>query len=244
MKFNSRLTSFEYDSLNKDEIITLHIQECELINELIGSFLSKKMGLNTAFYKFCLSEDGKSLYALSKILYQPEYTTIKEVLKRDRQSDLSYEERPSYKLYHLKNKTLEFYKGTLLFSDILKVTAIDLKMGHWNRSSCNMQVKVDSFGTLTLGPIFDYQSAYSKVKDYYTNSFLSVKNNYISLNILLKKYPELCDYIRFLNSFSISEILSRIEEEKKVEFSNQEKIYYQERQSDNDKVISKVKRLY
>lgn len=214
-----------------------------LINELIGSYLSKRIELDTVDYQIGITRDG-DLVALSELFYKSgfRYMEMYKFLEQDGQVDYQWLQKSAFCLWKCATATLQHYEGTPMFSAILKTIAVDLKMGQCDRNSSNMQVKIDGFGTISLVPLYDYEKAYERKKRMiYANPFIAVKKNHMSLKTLFRTYPELWDYMQYLNSISMKEILGDIAQEKQVSFTEEEKEYYENRQKENDRMIQKIK---
>lgn len=221
--------------------------EFSLINELIGSYLSKKIDLDTVDYEIGQKESDGTLFALSKIFYEEgyQYQSASEFLKRHhyRNCFLLPETRFLTKLpVYYNMRTLKLYRGTRFYTSNLKLIAVDLKMAQYDRHSRNLQIKIDSKGTIDLAPLYDYGGSYLAflTKDY-VNPFVYIKKDKDTLEWLFTFYPELWEYVQFLQGISITDVLDSIAQEKGIEFTNVEYSSYRELQQANDEVMSKVK---
>lgn len=217
-----------------------------LINELIGSYLSHRIGLDTVDYEIGKRESDGALFALSKVFYEEGYQY---------QSVASFLEEHHYKncwkklgspilqllpVYYNMN-TLKLYRGTPFYDHNLKLIAVDLKMAQHDRHKTNMQIKIDSRGTIDLAPLYDYSRAYNIHFDLsYANPFVFIRYTPRTLELLFSRYPELRDYVEFLRKVSIEEILQGIEEEKGILFTPEEHREYQLCQEQNDKLIDQA----
>ncbi len=179
-----------------------------MINELIGSYLAKRIGLDSVDYEIGRRESDKALFALSKVFYEEGYQ----------------------------------YQYADQFDSCMKLIAVDLKMAQHDRHRKNIQIKIDSIGTIDLAPIYDYGRAYSVNFDLaYANPFAFIRYTEASLDLLFRRYPELRDYVFFLSKITMEEILSAIEEEKKLHFTSQEKKEYCIEQQNIDSLMDKVR---
>ncbi len=217
-----------------------------LINELIGSYLAHRIGLDTVDYEISKRESDGALFALSKVFYEEGYQY---------QSVLSFLEEHHYKScwrklgnpilqaipVYYNMKTLKLYRGTPFYDNNLKLIAVDLKMAQHDRHKSNMQIKIDSRGTIDLAPVYDYSRAYNVYFDLsYANPFAFIRYTTLTLQLLFSHYPELRDYVEFLRKVSIEEILHGIEEEKGIIFTPEEYKEYQLSQEQNDRLIDQA----
>lgn len=219
-----------------------------MINELIGSYLSKRIELDTVDYE--IGVIGNCYIALSKVFYEEGYRYLSAksyLIERNRLDAGS----TSIKFRCLKTRNLKLLQKEACFEDILKLIAVDLKMGQSDRHGNNVQMKIDGTGTVSLAPIYDYGCSYMESNDgicyqMYANPFVLVRRNPYSLGRLFRKYPSLQGYMHFLNQISIEEILGGIEQEKRISFEGKEYEYYQKKQGEIDEVIQniKIKRIF
>lgn len=218
-----------------------------MTNELIGTYLAKRLGLDTVDYQIGIRESDGHFFALSEIFYEEgyQYQSACEFLKQHHYKNcfqmLPGDIRTILPSYY-RMKTLKLYKGTPFYDSNLKLIALDLKMIQRDRHDENLQVKIDSKGTIDLAPIYDYGRSYKyPFKVAYANPFAFIRFTESTLEHLFKHYPELKEYVFFLSSISIDEILSSIEEEKSVVFTPEERIEYQIAQELSENVINKAK---
>jgi len=218
-----------------------------MTNELIGSYLAKKLELDTVDYQIGKRQCDGQIFALSKLFYEDgyQYQSALEFLREHHYKNCFGMVQSSFKktalcYYHLR--TLKAYKGTLFYDSCMKLIAVDLKMAQHDRHRKNIQIKIDSIGTIDLAPIYDYGRAYSVNFDLaYANPFAFIRYTEASLDLLFRRYPELRDYVFFLSKITMEEILSAIEEEKKLHFTSQEKKEYCIEQQNIDSLMDKVR---
>lgn len=268
---NSRVIPFKVNAPTKEEIERLHIPEefkhivsyltkigdniyhyksigvQSLTNELIGTYLSKRIGLDTVEYEIGKRETDGALFALSKIFYEEgyRYQSVPQFLEENHFKSCwqklgtpFFQAMPLY--YNMK--TLRAYRGTPFYDSNLKLIAVDLKMGQYDRHSNNMQIKIDSLGTIDLAPIYDYGGAYMHfLTQSYINPFVYIKKNKETLEWIFTMYPELYGYVRLLQGLSIPDILDDIAQEKRVEFTDVEYSCYDSLQQANDDFVGKIK---
>lgn len=218
-----------------------------MINELIGSYLAKRIGLDSVDYEIGRRESDKALFALSKIFFEEgyQYQYARQFLEEQGYKNGFNMLGNPVKLmlpcyYHLR--TLKLYKGTSFYNSCLKLIAVDLKMAQHDRHRKNLQIKIDSRGTIDLAPIYDYGRAYSVNFDLaYGNPFAFIRYTESTLDLLFRRYPDLRDYVFFLNKIDMEEILRTIEREKHIQFTSQEKREYGLEQQNIDSLIDKVR---
>ncbi len=217
-----------------------------MLHELIGCTFAKKIGLDTVQYRIGKKEENSvTLYALSKIFfekgfyYQDCYTTygtISEKLFTDFEYFLSY--------FYLNNcKLLERVEDYNMILKILKLTAVDLKMGQIDRHNRNLFLKLAQDGSIDLAPIYDYECSYCQkpVPDaVYDNPFLILRKNKISLNSFASKFPEFRAYASFLEKISIDEVFNDIEKEHIVVIPDGERNFYRKMDQKYNKVLKKI----
>ena len=209
-----------------------------LINELIGSYLAKQLDLPSVDYQIGIYQGFK--YVLSKIFYEedflyyfPKYKSNEDLVKYGRNYD--------------KNN---LYKDKLRYLDekvkikMLKLIALDLKMGQYDRHEYNIMFKKKkSTGEVDLTDIYDYGLSYSAGvlhNYYYLNPFMKLSRNSYGINKLMRKHPEIAEYIDKMKSISMEKILDEITKEKEIEFSPKEKSIYTDLDNKNNKVLEKV----
>ncbi len=214
-----------------------------MINELIGSHLAKKLDLDTVDYE--IGETTTGFQALSKPFYEEGYSY--EYFK-------DYFQLPSYSIKVLLSALnpfvafcitdgLDMLKDTSLYSDALKLIALDLKMAQIDRHSSNLQVKIKDNKAVSFAPIYDYSESYliGESASFYFSPLIWIKKNRVSLNELIRRHPELWDYLEYLMNLSIYDILESIGEEKDIEFTGNEVFNYQKSQRLIERPLHKIK---
>ncbi len=261
----SHIMYFEPNNLTEEDILNLYIPDgyqdlilqitkyngeyyyyksvhrSEMIRELIGSALAKRIDLDTVDYKIGKKRVKSSfLYALSKIffeegfIYQNCYDFYGQRII-DRNFFRSY-------VYLNNSQILEKLKDYNTILKVLKLTALDLKMGQYDRHNQNLFLKIDQTGRVDLAPIFDYGGSYSYVlgTKIYDNPFLMIRKNKPSLYAFARKFPEIAEYASFFESIPIVDIFDDIEKEHMLELSDEERFYFQKMDQQNNKVLQKI----
>lgn len=204
-----------------------YLKYANIINELIGSFLARKINLPSVDYQIGVYEN--ELYALSELFYNndfeyfypKDYPGFKMIIKK--------KFRPNFvtDIYYFKNKLSQFDDN--LLNELLKLIALDLKMGQVDRHGHNLMFQKNlKDGLIDLAPVYDYSNSYAffeKPFKYYRNVYLLIRNNKQSLQNLVKKYPQIIEYFAILKELSMEEILAGIEKEKNIEIKPSEKEY-------------------
>lgn len=204
-----------------------YVKYANIINELIGSFLAKKINLTSVDYQIGLYEN--ELYTLSELFYNRdfEYFFPKDCQEFKMNSAKKFHPNPLSNFYHFKSKLDQFDDKLLI--ELLKLIALDLKMGQTDRHGHNLMFKKSiKDKNTTLVPIYDYSSSFARFKTpfkYYRNVYLLIRNNELSIKNLVSKYPQIIEYFDILKEISMEEILEAIEHEKNIEIKDVEKDY-------------------
>lgn len=252
MKFykNSNILEFQPKILNKETLEMLHVpstlpkyitnqfveidgkfyyyknvDQDELISELIGSYLCKVIGLDAVDYQ--IGTYKNLIYALSEIFYEDDYiysnckeyygfcqNTIKKI--------------PAHIYpYYKRTSMLKLIDNPIMLSNILKLTALDVRSGQLDRNNSNIILKTSiKTGITDLEKIYDfsysfldksiYTNYFEAHRFYSDNPFLILRRNEFSINAFCKQYPEIITYFKALNDISIEEILLQIERDKRI----------------------------
>ena len=209
-----------------------------ILNELIGSFLSKKIGLEAVDYKIGLCYEDK--YALSEVFFKKGYsycspTDMGFYLSLNADRTLSQEEDL---LSSLDRDVVE---------KILKLSFLDIRMGQFDRDNpSNIMIKYNKNG-LDLAPVYDFDSSYEYEAasecynpHFYGNQFIVVKKNKKSLSNLIKRYPFIYDSVEILRDISIDEILYSIESLHGIEIPGNVKGEYEELDKGYKKIFKRL----
>lgn len=222
------------------------VNSTQMINELIGSYLSKKMTLRAVDYQISIHND--TLFAISEIFFRSEFTysTCLDLYGTIAQRILK--EKPVRYPGFFLNQTdlLKLINNPDMLQSILKLASIDLKMGQTDRHNQNITLETSTkTGQTTLAPIYDFSSSYEIDPPYsgylfYDNPFISLRKNKRSLSALCREFPEIIDHIEALTSLPITTILSDIEKENGITISEQEKFWYERKDKEYTKVLTKI----
>lgn len=237
--------------INGDIHYIKEVTPYRMINELIGSYFSKKVELDTVDYE--IGKCGEDIYALSKSFHQEghQYTTFKEYFS----SSISSQEAtrrywfscffpPKYII--CKTGRLDLLKGTEMYEPALKLVAVDLRMGQIDRNNSNLQLTIDANQVPSFAPIYDYGESYihGVQSTLYRSPYISVRRNGLSLNQFVQEHPKVWDYIDYLLGLSILDVLEEIGDEKEILYTGDEMVNYQRCQFVIDKRLKKIKRFY
>lgn len=211
------------------------VSQYRMLNELIGSYLAKKIQLDSVDYQIGIleNEQNNNLYALSKVLFERDYDYLEtfDYLGTTNFKELGYFESLISPFYFCMTRLLNLVDNDKLKEDILKLTVLDLRMGQTDRHTGNLMLKKDSTGMVRLAPVFDYGMSYLVSPDYcypYDNPFLIVKKNKLSLRALASKYPEIVDLVEFICKIDVNDVLEEIIHDKQIFVSDRMRYYYQE----------------
>lgn len=223
-----------------------------LTNELIGSYLSKKIGLDTVDYQ--IGKTNKSFFALSKPFYEEgyDYVYLKEYFnipnyswrKKSSLSNFRFFPKSLFQARLCSTEGLDLIRESSVYDSILKLIAVDLKMGQFDRHGGNLQVKVGESLKPKVAPIYDYGSAYvlgNEESIYCCSSLVWVRRNKKSINELIRRHPDLMNYLEQLQDISMYTILDDICEEKEIDFTGDEFYNYIRSQKIIDRTLNKVK---
>ncbi len=269
MKFNeeSKIIYFEKTKLNQQQIDNLYIpkdyQEIissitfhngiyyyykdvtlnSLINELIGSYLAQKLGLDTVDYKIGIMNN--KFYVLSKIFYQTgfQYYDCKSYFRKSSFDNITTFQTFLSFFYLSEFEIIRRLNSTELLESILKLIALDLKMGQFDRHNKNLFLKKDSNGIVDLAPQFDYGGSYHKKGipfKIYDNPLITIRKNKLSLQNFSKQYPNFVKYICILYNISMDNILNDLEQNNLLIFEQKEKSFYLEQDKENNKILKKI----
>lgn len=221
----------EEQRLSLDKLVMIndeiyYIKYDNIINELIGSFLAKKINLDSVDYQIGIFNDY--IYTLSKLFYNKDYEYFypNDYSKFKINPSSIICQNPITYMYCFKSKLKQF--DCNLIDELLKLIALDLKMGQLDRSGSNLMIKKNiKTEVVDFAPIYDYSNSYSTILafEYYINVYLFIRNNNCSLKRLTKKFPQIMEYIDILKKIDMEEILESIEKEKNIELEHNEKEY-------------------
>ena len=213
----------------------------DIINELIGAYLSRVVGLESAQYEIgiyngvervlskCFFEDGFQYYYASD---------------HDFAMSLHGTINLNFSTYFYCFRETLCNLDVTLREEMLKLIAVDLKMGQLDRSGDNIIFKQGkAMKSPLLAPAYDFSNAYSTIQkafQYYKNPFLFLRMNDSSVESFVRKYPEIMQYIKMLRGLSMEQILSDIEQERKVEFEPSERDYRIELDQEYSRILKRI----
>lgn len=219
----------------------------QLINELIGSLLSKMVGLDAVDYKIGVCNN--ELYALSEIFYKPgfQYYDCEKFFGKIADHKLTESDINAAKDFFLEDSMFNLITNPKMLLNLLKLTIIDIKMGQIDRNNLgNIIVKEDKTnGLIDLAPIIDFECSYDSSPpfpefSFYDNPFIVILKSEQSIATLVRKYPQIMETVRLLANLKMEEILLQIQSEKKIKLSMRERKYYEGKDRDYSKVLQKV----
>lgn len=188
-----------------------------LINELLGTYYSQLIGLDVVDYRIGKTNTDLSyLYALSEIFYKDDYsyTTVEDVFAGLRPDDTKAFSRGFGSFCVCDTSILNLINSPQLVDGVLKMTAVDLKMGQVDRYNYNVVLR-DNGIEKELEKVFDFGWSYAVGKNdrkyCYYNPFLVVKRNTISLWGLAHRYPQFRESAAILSDAPLFDALKDIE---------------------------------
>lgn len=212
----------------------------DIVTELIGAYLSRIVDLECAPYEIGIY-NGMPL-VLSKLFfengfryfYASDYDFCMLLQGEVHLGLFAY-------FYCFKDK-LSFFDASVR-SRLLKLIAVDLKIGQLDRHHENIMFKQSLDGSQTfLAPVYDFTNAYSSHVPfrYYKSPFLFLRMNERSLGNFIDKYPEVMQYIGALRDISMETILSDIERERNVKFESYERNYRIKLDQEYSRTLKKI----
>ena len=241
--FDGMISHLTY--LNKDYYYYKLVNVHQLINELIGCQFAKILNLESVEYKIGkMEEDKYNTYVLSKVFFEEnyQYKTCYEYFKTESNKNISMLQTIFSPIFLSEFKLIDHLdKQTII--KLLKLIALDLKMGQVDRNDRNILLRIDKENNIDLAPIFDYGESYYKREnlfEIYSNSFITIRFNKMSFSNLFERFPELREYIDILKNISLQSILKKIEEENNISFTDSEIDFYQKQDLQKNKVLKKI----
>lgn len=212
----------------------------EMINELIGSFYSKQVGLDAVDYKIGICE-GK-VYALSKIFFKPGFSYVYPHIYFERRLAGHTHNTDSISPNMYEIMFLNRLNNTEAINSVLKMTAVDLKMNQIDRHSYNVLFRIKN-GTVFIEKVFDFACAYGLYKNYsysdffYENPFLMVSKDVLTLSKFAIEYPLFSKSATILSEIQVTDALKEIEKTFNVKISDNDFIYYKEKDEEYSKLL-------
>jgi hypothetical protein len=217
-----------------------------LINELVGSYYSSLIGLDVVDYKIGKTKsDISSLYALSEIFYKDDYsyTTVEDSVAGLRPDDTKAFTRGLGSIYVCDTSVLSLFHFQQLIDSVLKMTAVDLKMGQVDRYNYNVILRDDGYEK-HLEKVFDFGWSYAvsidDKKACYYNPFLVVKRNAISICGLARKYPQIKKTAAILSTTPLYDVLKNIESRFNIKIEDKDIPGYLEMDNVYSKLLRKL----
>ena len=218
-----------------------------LINELLGSYFSTTIDLDSVDYLIGKSDtDSSCLYALSEIFYRDDYsyTTVEDIFADMRPDDSKAFSRGLSSLYVCDTSVLSLVSSSQIITAAIKMTAVDLKMGQVDRYNYNVMLR-DNGEEKELEKIFDFGWSYAVGKDdkksCYYNPFLAVRRNTISLWGLAHKYPQISESAAILCDIPLYDVIKAIEKRFNINVEDDDIQKYIELDESYSKMLRKIR---
>lgn len=233
----------DFVKVNGEFYYAKQVTNREMLNELIGSYYSKLIGLDAVDYKIGIF-DGK-LYALSKMFFQKNtsYTYCADYFDPSLYFSTTDRNLIKRKEFFLESNNLKRLRSADAVRSILQMSAIDIKMNQADRHSFNIIFRIVN-GALYIEKVFDFGWAYDIYSDdnseiFYKNPFIIVKKNYLSLSMLASQYPEFGRCFTILSEVPIGDVLRDIENANNIKITDEDFSYYVEKDKEYTKVLRK-----
>lgn len=228
-------------------------KECankELINELIGTYLCELVGLDVVDYRIgrltnCDYSD--CYYALSEIFYRNNYfyVTARDYFDMIPDDTRVYSENID-RLFNCETSVLDQVDNYDLVKSVLKMSAVDMKMGQIDRHNYNVMLRLAMNGKVEMEKLFDFGCSYDDDPPYpefhcYDNPFLIVRKNFISLNRLANRYPQIIKYASLLSDIPLYDVLKEIEKRFHILIEDRDIPGYMNMDKDYNKVLRRIR---
>lgn len=179
-----------------------------IIDELMGMFLCKNIGLNTLDYKISIVDDNYGLASKNFKTDEYVYHTFSSLI-----GNLSSDEK-KYSLDLLKLFCINKENEQKLLENIFKMFTIDILMLQKDRCGVNLQFQIKKDNEeIDLAPMYDFSNCSRVILCNYKvwnqrNVILDLNEN--NLNFLLQNYPEFKKYLEFCLEQQLSDIWSKV----------------------------------
>ena len=228
----------------RDYVYKLSDEE-SLLNELIGCYLAKLLGIDSVDYQIGVYDD--TVYVLSEVLFKEGFnyfypkTYFGKLAGQDAYSDDDFD----LKKVFVKDKILKGIKDKKLLNDVLKLIAIDFKMNQLDRNQTNLIIKEDIEGHSSLAPLYDFEFSYQESllypdDYYYDNPLIILKKNWLSLEAFFLRYPNVYRYLRKIKDISVLDILEIISKEKGLIISDEIYEHYKTAEKTANKALKLI----
>ena len=208
----------------------------EILNELIGSCLAHKIDLDTVDYEI-VKEDARTYKVMSEVFYDKLYN-----YQDAREKGPIFNENISKGLKGEKIAS----KYDNLIAGLLKLIALDLKMGQSDRNPKNIIIKESKIdrNDISLTETFDYGYSYADNpgtnRMYYENPYVSIRKNMDSVYEFASMNSGIVDAIKTLKNINIIDILSEITDTYDIELSDNVKKYYMGKDLTNNELFRRI----
>lgn len=218
-----------------------YVKYDNILNELIGSFLAKKIELDSVDYQIGIYCNLK--YTVSKLFYDREYNYFyPKYFPEFKHFSSKVHSNPITDIYCFRSHLKQF--DDKVKDELLKLIALDLKMGQSDRHGQNLMLKqCIETGVVDLAPIYDYGRSYTPFDfpfKYYQNVYFQIRNNHTSLTKLAKKYPQIMEYIDILKNIEMDEILEAIALDKNIKVEDGERCHLINRDKEYTKILKQI----
>lgn len=235
----------DYVKINGEYYYAKMVTTREMLNELIGSYYSKLVGLDAVDYKIGIY-DGK-LYALSKMFFKKDigYSYCADYFSPSLYFSTTDGKTINNRDFFIESYNLKRLNNEEAVKSILQMSAVDIKMGQVDRHSFNIILRIVN-GVVYIEKIFDFGWAYDIYPDsnneiFYKNPFILVKKDYVSLSMLAERHPEFGRCSAVLASAPVGDVLREIEKTNNIGISEKDFNYYVEKDKEYTKRLRKVR---
>ncbi len=205
------------------------------VNELIGSLLSQKLGLDTISYLLAtdlIFDKKRNIYRglglASKDFKEEGWKYYSPLQTHGINNFLEY--------VRILNKSETETK--IILDNLARLFALDIYSGQTDRNCWNIYLKSQN-GVVRLGPLYDFELSFTNMLDVYETCFFKMEYA-TELKKYLELIPGLEEYLNRLFAFNIKRVLEEIEDTYKIILGEDLKDYYGAYIDENTKRLSRI----
>ena len=221
----------------------------ELISELIGTYLCNLVGLDVVDYQIGRDVNGTTdyFYALSEVFYKKGYfySTVYDYYDARPDDDRVYSSKLD-RFFICDTSVLDKTDDKDLIGSVMKMSAVDIKMGQIDRHNYNVMLRCAMNGKVEMEKLYDFGCGYDDDPPYpeyycYDNPFLIVRKNTISIMSLVNKYPQIKESAAILRETPLYDVLKEIEKRFNIKIEDADVPGYLKMDKDFNKILRKIR---
>ena len=222
----------------------------DMVSELIGTYLCDLVGLDVVDYLIGQTGTGEPsnyYYALSEIFYKKGYfySTTQDYFEMRPDDEKVYSQKMD-RFFICDTCVLDQIDNPELINSVMKMTAVDIKMGQIDRHNYNVMLRLTMNGKAEMEKLFDFGGAYEDDPPYpeyycYDNPFLIVRKNTISIMRLVKKYPQIRESAAILRDVPLYDVIKEIEKRFNIKIEDKDIPSYLKMDKQFNRVLRKIR---